>query len=196
MIYYDADGNAVEGVLSPDEAKAVQEKAAQADRYAEELSKLKEKDFNFSEYRRATEEQKEALLKNFTEKEKGFVREIENTNKSNAELQKTLLEEHKEYVLRELSGGDEEYRKKIEETAKIKFGDEPLSKKSMEERYLDAATLIKGSRPQINPLNRYSPVREYHAPTTKEGFSRTPDGDALFREKFPKIAAIEDKLKK
>ena len=194
MALFDEDGNPVEGALTAEEVREIQEKAEQADAYAQELSKLKEKGINFAEYRKSTEEEKKAMMDGYSAKEKSMIEEIEKANKNSSVLQETLLSEHKENLLRELSGGDEEYRKQIEETALAKFGGEPLSRKSMEERYLDAATLIKGVRPKINPINRYSPVKEYAAPDTASSYTKTAEGDAMFRQKFPKLAAIEDKL--
>ena len=61
--YYDDQGNEVEGVLSPDEAKALQEKASKLEgelsQKEEELGKFSNKDLNFSKLRDAAKRSKQ-----------------------------------------------------------------------------------------------------------------------------------------
>lgn len=200
---YDVDGNLVEGALSPDEVKSIQEKAEQTDKYAadiaardEELSKLREKDFNFKKFRDATKEQQDAMTKNFSEERKANLQINEGLSREFEEFRNETIEERKRMILDELSGGDQDLRKQIEETAKVKFGEQLLSKKNMQEGFYDAYTLIKGARPSIKPINRYAPVKEYFSPTGPVGYTKTTEGDANFRKWFPQVAAIEDKVNK
>src|SRR3990167_4840935 len=84
MSYFNDEGDEVEGVLSPEEAKALQEKAAAAEAAAlkvaeyeaqlkekeEELAKLSKKDFDYGRLRDKTKAELDEMRQKLSEKDK------------------------------------------------------------------------------------------------------------------------------
>lgn len=115
MALYDEAGTVIEGALTPSEAKALEEQKSQELIKAreelkareEELTKLREKDLNFSHLRSQKEEaeKKAETLKSEIEVK------IEQVKK---EVVDGVLKEHYGDALSNLASGDEELKKKIE----------------------------------------------------------------------------------
>lgn len=85
----------------------IEDKTEEYEKMQEELAKLKDKDFNFSEVSR---QKKEAELK-ATEALKSVDEKLEKTKK---EILEGVQQEHFGSVIAQLSGGDDELKKKIE----------------------------------------------------------------------------------
>jgi myosin heavy subunit len=206
MPFFDADGNEVEGVLPPDEAtklqeqvKTFEEKAKQAEQLEvklkekeDELMKLSSKDYNFKKLRERSEEEIEEMKKKMSEKEKAMLTEVMETRRELDGERNKRFEETKDEVLKSLAGDDKNLRDLIEVNEKELNGT-AKTPKELEERYRKAYILAKGESPKANPLfSGYA--SSYREPSLKKvRFTDTPEGQALFAEKFPKLAAMEKK---
>lgn len=198
MPLYDEEGKEIEGALAPEEAIAIQEKikeleekATKADTLEAELNEAKEKlksletkDFDFSRLKNKTKEEKDEMLKKFTQKEQALflkVNELEEqieTNKSQ------VMASYEEDVLTSLAGNNEDLRTKIKETAKEFVGD-VKTKEDLLARYKKAFTFLRGSSPEINQLNRYVPSSTSQIPPDRqERFTDTPEGKDAYKRAF------------
>ena len=192
--FYDDAGNVVDGVLSPDEAKALQEKAQKAEVLEKQmqdkeevLKKLQEKDFNFAAYRQKTKAEQDEMIKDWSGKEKALLSEMENLRVEISTKNQASMEEAREKFLKHYVGSDEELRKKVE-SAEKEFAGEPRTIAELEKRIINAYTLTAGNRPQVNPLNAFYPASDQGKPVEKgERFSDTPEGKALLQQKFGKV---------
>jgi DNA repair exonuclease SbcCD ATPase subunit len=198
---YDADGEEIEGALSPEEAKALQERAAELEGRAqkaveleealkqkeEELVKLSNKDYNFKRLRDKSEQEVEDMKKKMSEKEQMLLTEVVELTKERDLEKQARFNEVRENVLKSLSGDDEGLRKSIEAAEKELKG-EALTPKELEERYRKAYILAKGVMPVRNPI--YSGyVSSYSEPETgKRDFTETEEGKESLKAWFPEIA--------
>jgi hypothetical protein len=192
--YVDDEGNEHEIELTLDEINAQKEKAEKADELSEklrtqeeELSKLRNKDFNFRKFQEAKDQEKEDMLKGFSTRERELLMATESTSNELNAVKNNLLSDHKENILDSLAGGDKDLRKQIEDTAKTFVG-EAHTKKELAERYTNAFTMIKGARPSVNVMNRYMPTIDGTDPTgasLKKKYTETPDGQNNYETWFP-----------
>lgn len=202
MSYYDDDGNEVEGVLTPEEVNELKNKmteletvAARAEELEAELKEkegrlksLESKEFNFNQLRGKTVEEKEELLKGFSEKEKTMMLEIGNLKSQIEENEAQTIKSYESDVLEALAGSDEDLKVKIKEMSKEFVGD-VKTKEDVLLRYKRAFTLIKESFPQINPVNQFMPSSSSQIPSPKkQDYTKTPEGEANFKGWFPKLA--------
>lgn len=193
MAYFDDDGNPVEGVLSPDEAKALQEKAQKAEELEkafkekeEELSKFKEKDLNFTNFRKKTEEEQQKALEKMGAEKRMIMEQLLTMQKERETENQTKMEATRTSLLEALAGDDEELKKNIELRAK-EWG-ECKTVEEMKQRYNDAAILLKSDRPRVSPFNSYFPTTSYNAPQNQKKFTETPEGKESMQKWFPDIA--------
>ena len=181
---FDDKGNKIEGALTGEAAKVLQEKAEKAAELQAEVEKLREKELNFGKFRNKTETEKEEFKKSLSEKEKVLLTELEDLRKERDGEKKARLDRAKESVLAALAGDDADLRKSIEVQSK-EFVGEPGTPEELEERYRNAYTLVKGKKPTINPLNQYIPNNGYTAPNTKEKkFVETGKGEEVYKSLF------------
>lgn len=120
------------------ESKKDEEMRAAAEKLAsleEELSKLKEKDLNFSNLR----QQKDDAEKRVDRLKAEMEEKLESTKK---ELFEGVLKDHYDELLAALSGGDEEAKKRIEYQYK-RLSDPTASKADVEKKLRDAAALAQ-----------------------------------------------------
>jgi len=206
--YTDEAGNPVEFPLSPDEVEALQK---EKDEYVEkankvegleklvqekddELAKLGAKDFNFSALRKASKEEKEKILADYSEKEKAFINELGDLKATVESNQISSLKDYEEEVVGAMAGSDEDLKTKIKETAKMFVG-EASTKSEMFARYKNAYTLIKESAPNINPVNQFvpttTPVNE-HGGGKKKDWTETDEGKASYGKFFPDTVKKKD----
>ncbi len=93
------------------------------------------------------------------------------------------MERAREYVLQQLAGDDKDLRKSIEVRAK-EWG-EAQSVEDMEKRLIDAATLVRSARPDVQPLNSYAPTTSYQDAPKPKSFVETTAGKDLYKKMFP-----------
>lgn len=193
MPLYDDDDNVVEGALTPDEAKELQEKAAKADELQKsieekekELAKFRNKDINFTELRHKTEEEKAAIMEKASEKEKLVLKELMDLRKEREDEKKARFEAARESLLKGLAGDDDELKKSIELRAK-QWG-EPKTPEELEQRYNDAFTLIKSTKPSVSPLREYYPASSYQGEQKPKKFTETEQGKQSVKTWFPDLA--------
>lgn len=188
---YDSEGNPVELPVKPEEFKTVLETKTELEtKLAEkeaELSKLRDKDFNFASLRTKSEQEKEEIMKEFSAKEKAVYQELEAIRKERDEERASQLSEARNSYMRELTGGDEELTKQIELHEK-EFAGEAKTPKEVQDRLTKAYTLVRGMRPSVNPINRYVPSGDQTQTGTRQRFSDTPDGEAFMKAHFPQVA--------
>jgi len=190
MPLYDSDGNEVEGALSPEEAAEVQAKADEAavlqTKLQETEDKLKgfeAKDFNWRKFEAAQEEEKAKMLEGFTKEKQDAIREKAEIMGEVHTLKETIFQKDRNMILSQLAGSDEDLKKKIEEAAK-KFAGTPTTVEEWNERYVEAATLIQGYRPKVNPLNHFAPAVENRLGASGNKFTETDAGKADFKSWF------------
>lgn len=200
--YTDEEGNEVEFDLTPEEIAALktqkeelQIKAAEletlkekADKQEEELKGLRSKDFNFKRYRESEESEKKKMLEEFSEKERAAIQAAESAATEASDLRNTLLGGWKESILSELAGDDKDLRDQIEAASK-NFVGTPKTQQEIEQLYVNAMTIVKGSKPEVKLLNRYAPVRDRvsggNPNEDKKDYTKTPDGEANYKNWFP-----------
>lgn len=209
MPLYDEDSNPVEGALTPEEAKTLQDKMAELEEKAKktdelsksleekekELSKLGTKDFNFQKLREKSEEELETFKSKMSEKEKLMLTEIMDLRKERDEESEKAFTEAKEEILSALAGSDAELRKKIEEAEKELTG-EALTANELEQRYRKAYILAKAEVPRANPVfSGYT--ASYKDPTTKvKNFTDSESGKESVTKWFPDLVSKIYKDKK
>jgi predicted nuclease with TOPRIM domain len=200
-MYYDADGNPVEGVLSPEEAEELKKQAeelegklktaegleAQLKEKEEELNKLSNKDYNFKRLREKTEAEVDEMKKKMSEKERLLLTEVFELTKEREAEKKARFDNARDEVLTALSGGDEALKKSIE-AAEAELAGTAITEKDVEDRLRKAYILAKGESPKVNSIfSGYS--SSYREPDTKpKKFSDTEQGKASLKEWFPELA--------
>lgn len=171
MPFYNEDGDEVEGVLTPDEAKELQEKITsfQTDLEAKEreLEGLKNKDLNFSKLHKKTDAEREELLAEFNEREKKLATEISYLGQRMEEMQEAQTSSYKQELINELVGDDDEFRKKLEAQVS-EFNGEPKTREEIYDRYKKAYIILQGEQPKISPINKFVPSSTYTAPQKKD----------------------------
>lgn len=119
-IFYDSEGNPIE-VMSPDDAKALQEKIATFEKEREELKgqleekekaleKANSKEVNFKALRNMSEEEKKKL----STETLGLKTEVEELRTKLETKDKASLEETRTDTMTDLCGEDENLRKQVE----------------------------------------------------------------------------------
>lgn len=188
---YDDAGNQIEGALSPDEAKALQEKAALADTLQaqvkekdEALTKLQDKDFNFENLRKASADEREKILSQHSARERVLIEQIEAQNKSIEEMGAGAIKEATNDMLSILAGDDADLKAQIELAAKDFVG-EAKTKEEIAKRLEKAYTIVKGMKPTINPLNRFTPAGPQSDMAGGTKFINTQTGKDTYKAFFP-----------
>lgn len=203
MAYFDEDGNEVEGILPPEEIKALQEKTAALEAKAkladelnaklsekeEELSKLSNKDLNFKKLRDKSESEIEALKTKMSEKDKLILNEVMDLRREKAEMEAKVEERSRKDILKSLTGGDESLEKSIDLALKEIGGlGNAKTPEEIEARYRTAFIVAKGSAPTRNPIfSGYS--SSYREPDLeKKNFAETEQGKDSIRSWFPELS--------
>ena len=147
MQVYDTEGNPIEGVLSQEEAKVIQEAKEKELEEArnilkerdEELAKLKEKEINFHKLnaqKKDAERQVEAVRAEIDVR----------VDAAKKEVIQSVLQEHYIEAIESLSGGDDELKKKIEQQY-LRLSDPTNNKSEIDKKLRDAWSLAQ-ERPQ------------------------------------------------
>lgn len=167
--------------------KGTTEKDAKLKELQEQITKMNEKDTNFSKLRAASKEEREEMLKEFTEREKKIITEIESVRKESEEYRNRNFKTHKDMALKSVAGEDADLKKQIED-AYLNFAGEPKTEQEVTQRIVNAYTLVKGTRPQVNPLNLYAPtgyneeIMQARKPAVN--WTETPEGKAFYEQNF------------
>lgn len=139
---YDANGDLVEGALTADEAKAIQDKATTVTTELEDvkvkLSKLENKDMNFKKLRELSDDERKQL----SAKEIELMKRQESLEEATKGFVSTQVNSYKDDALATLAGDNEELRKKtLGHYDRIK--DEATSREDIRRKMRDAFTLAK-----------------------------------------------------
>ncbi len=191
---YDENDQPIEGALTPDEAKVIQEKAARVEELEKNLAekdaeykKLKDKDMNFEAMKEMNEARKAELLDKASSDKKLVLQELFDLRKGIEDEKKAKFEEARRMLLDGLAGNDESLQKAIELRAK-QWGDSKTIEE-MKQRYSDAAILEKAGKPDIRTFNAYYPTTSYQGDSTsKKRFTDTQEGKDLMTTNFPQFA--------
>jgi len=140
---YDSDGNLVEGALTADESRAIQEKADAAakelETTKERLGKLENKDLNFKKLRDLTETERQEL----SAKDMELMKRQEKLEEDQKNFVSTQINSHMDDALAVLAGDDAKLREKtIFHYNRIK--DEAVSREDVCRKMRDAYRLAKG----------------------------------------------------
>lgn len=190
---YDAEGNLIQGALTADEVKAIQDKAEAAARELEDakskLSKLESKEFNFKKLRDLTEEERKKL----STKEIELMQrqeDLENKTKGFVESQITAF---KDEALATLAGDNEELRKKtLFHFDRIK--DEATNRDDIRRKMRDAYRLAQSDlSTSADPFAAAVGYSGGQAPTAK---ASTGEFNSDQKDLARKLGLSEDDLKK
>lgn len=189
MPYYDEEGNEVEGILPPDEAKALQEKyenmETEITEKQAELEKLRNKDMNFGNLRKKSKEEIENMTKNWKENEKTLLNEIQSLNRRLDERDYASVGKLRENKLDELSGDDKKLRENIQREFERLGGNDALTPEDVNRIYDEAIILIEHRQSNTDPINRFVPSA--NIPSVggkKKKFTQTSEGEAAFKQWF------------
>lgn len=176
----DPEGNEVKAIP----VEKYNEQAERIKKLEEDLSKLQNKDFNFENLRKKSEEEKSKIIDKMSTSQKMLYEQIEKLTVEKEQEYKTRMDEATKGVLDALCGSDEEARKAIELQEKEFIG-EAKTPKEKEERLRKAYLLVKGTAPRANTLN--SPLgTTYREPDMKrQKYTDTPEGSANYSRYFP-----------
>jgi hypothetical protein len=200
---YDETGEEVEGALTAEQAKELQDKLDNPDNseleekiktLEDDKAKLEAKDLNFAKLRGKTKEERDTLTEKWSEEKKGMAEELAAmSDKIDSFTQKNLTSYENE-VLTAIAGDDEELKTKIKDIAKTTLTMKPESKDEILTYYQNAATLASGTRPNINPINAYAPTVTSTVPEKKGAdYTESAQGKANYQAMFPDSAHGKDK---
>lgn len=192
MAYYDEDGNLVEGVLSPEEAKELQEKAEKAAELEAQLqeketaiNKLSQKDLNFKKFKTMTAAEQEAEKAGWSDEKKFYMQEIEALNDRVERQAEATVGTMRERKIQALAGEDAELRKEIEDQYN-RLGNEAYSPEEVSKQLDEAYVVVKHRKEtanNIDPMNSYVPSTQGMGFNNKKtDFADTEDGQKLAKE--------------
>lgn len=213
MPLYDYEGVEVAGALDPESAKALQEKAAEAEALKAkttefettlkekeaELEKLSKKDFNFQRLREKSEEEITEMQKKMSEKDRAAFQEQLELSKEVGAMRKEKENEQKTGLLNRLGGNNEELKAKIEAevmNARKMYGVKSDVAVSLEDEYRRASIIVQGEIPRANPI--FSGYRPSYTPPdlSEKPFTETEKGKESLKAWFPAVASKIYKEKK
>jgi hypothetical protein len=179
--------------LSKEDYEILNERSRKVDDLAEELDKYKNKEYNFRQLERSTEEEKAKIKGEVGKKEEALKKEKEEVRNLRMEMEKKhddfvkdqLMATHTK-TLDDMCGSDKELRERVEYEAKMIVG--PMNNETqIKEKYNRAYLLATGSRPDVNPLNATGAISSnaYRAPTGKK-YTDTPQGQGNYDRWFKK----------
>lgn len=149
----------------------------------EELEKYSDKEFNFNKFRKATKEEKDKMMEEFSEKERTLTEEVAKINERLEANEKRTLSDARDNVLFEL-GADEDMAKRLDEEVKEFLGT-PTDAADVRRRYMKAYRIVAGGQPKASPLNRFAPVTGYpEGPSKKDRYTDTKEGKANMKQWF------------
>ena len=190
---YDAQGQIVEGALTVDEVKAIQDKAEAASKELEDarikLTKLESKDMNFKKLREMTETERKQL----STKEIELMQRQEDLESKTQGFVETQISTHKDEALAVLAGDNKDLREKtLFHYERIK--DEAVSREDIRRKMRDAFRLAQDS--VVSGNDPFATAMGYtggQAPNAKPA-----DGDLSADQKdlTKKLGLSEDDLKK
>lgn len=181
--------------VSKDDWDILNQRSKQVDEMAEELEKLKNKDYNFRELEKSSEKEKEKIKSKVAEKEKALEKEREDIKGVRAEMEKKhddfvkdqLSSVHKK-TLDDMCGDNQELRDRVEYEAKLIIG--PMNNEDqIRQKYERAYLLAAGARPEPNPVNAVGsiPSNTYNRPKSKN-YTETEAGKSNYDRWFNKPA--------
>ena len=176
---YDEEGNPIPEAYLPDE---VEELKKQIKEKEDQLNKLKDKDLNFSNFRKKTAEEMEKLTEGWSEREKGFLDQINSLHARIDERDNATLGKAKEAKLAEIAGEDEVMQAKIKEQFERLGGKEALSVDDVNRVYEEAAIIVKfreEKAQQVNPLASFVPESGGKPKLSGEKVVKKAETDAL-----------------
>lgn len=169
--------------LSKEDYETLSERSKKVDELAEELEKLKAKDYNFRKMEESSEKEKEYIKGKVKKKEEILEKEKEELKSLKSELER----KHEEFVkdqlasvhkkaLDDMCGDDKELRDRVEHEAKMIVG-AMNNEDQIRQKYQKAYLLATGSRPEPSPLgsmgampsNSYSPSKGKKYTETEQG---------------------------
>jgi hypothetical protein len=147
MAYYDENGNAIEGILSPEETAQLKTELSTV---KESLAKLENKEFNFKKLRDMSNEEREKL----TVTELELKKRQESLEEEQRTWKQQVVESHKDDALAVLAGDNEELRKKILLNYN-RLKDEAVTKEQVAKKMKEAYLLSKERHAdEIDPLSQ------------------------------------------
>jgi len=153
MQYYNEEGEKVDAISQEDLDKQITETKTEAEtkekELNEQLSKYKDKDFNFKALREAKEEEKQKMMGELTEKDKIFYSEIEKIKNESDSFKSALNGSYKDEALNGIST-DEETQKKILINYE-RISDAAITKEQVSQKMREAYNMLGEN--EINAIN-------------------------------------------
>lgn len=177
--------------ITQDELQALQEKAKKAEeletalkKKEEELSKLSEKEMNFSAFRKKNDEEKKAIMEKMNSKERMLLSEIEAMRNEKDAEEKAKLDKRRAELLEMYAGNDEDYRKALE-LEEQGFAGEVKSVEDLDKRFAKAVMLAPNPKtPQASPLHQPYTGSGYTPERAPKKLTEKPEGKELYKAMF------------
>ena len=173
--------------------KKLEELETEHNQLKEKYAGLENKDFNFRQFEKASEEEKAKLMEKMTEIEKASVQKITELSAQIESGNKEAQENMKSKVIESLAAGDEELKKELEQAYEksLEFGGQPKTADDVITRMKEAYRYVKGAMPPVNPLNSFSPTTPVFEKKT-ERFTDTEKGKNILHQINPELYPLED----
>lgn len=161
MPYYDEEGNQIEGVLSPDEAKDLQAKneelSSSLKTKSDDYEKLSNKDHNFSGLRKKNAEDRESATSTWSETEKGLLGQIHALEEKMDAGHAATIGKANNTRMNEVAGDNDELKESLNKEYERLGGSKAMSKEEASEIFEEAVMLVSRRSEKVNPINAFTP---------------------------------------
>lgn len=190
---FDSAGNLIEGALTADEVKAIQEKAdgyvKELESVKEKLGKLENKDMNFKKLRDLTEAERQDL----SAKDMELMKRQEKLEEDQRNFVDTQINSYKDEALAVLAGNNSDLRKKTEyHYGRLK--DEAITREDIRMKMRDAYRLAQSDiSGGPDPLTAAAGYSGGYAPSAKPS---SAEFDSEQKDLARKLGLSDEDLKK
>jgi len=175
--------------MTPEQITELKAQAEKAKLLEEEVVKLRSKDMNFENLRKAKEEE-EKKVKEVKNEKSELEKKVEEKMTAMEIQQRTwreaLVKEKKDSYLNELCGSDVEFRKKVEYEMTQLVGEEDTEER-LKGKISRAFTLVKGAMPEASMFGKISSSSGAGYKPSAPRFTDSEDGKGVLKKIAPNV---------